>query len=39
MKKKGVFFCNFLGINPYNFVKNDLDFENKGLFDAKFYGN
>ena len=32
-------FCNFLGINTPNFVKNDPDFENKGLFDAKFHGN
>ena len=30
-------FCSFLGINTHNFVKNDPDFENKGLFDAKFY--
>ena len=39
--KKGFlkgFFCNFLGINTYNFVKNDSKFENKGLFHAKFYG-
>ena len=32
-------FCNFLGINTHNFVKNDPDLENKGLFDAKFHGN
>ena len=29
---------NFLGINAHNFVKNDPKFENKSLFDAKFYG-
>ena len=32
------FFYNFLGINPHNFVKNDPKFENKSLFDSKFYG-
>ena len=32
------FFWNFLGINTYKFVKNDPKFENKSLFDAKFYG-
>ena len=32
------FFCNFLGISTYKFVKNDPKFENKSLFDAKFYG-
>ena len=32
------FFCNFLGRNTHNFVKNDPKFENKSLFDAKFYG-
>ena len=32
------FFCNFVGINILNFVKNDPKFENKSLFDAKFYG-
>ena len=31
------FFCNFLGINIHNFAKNDPKFENKSLFDAKFY--
>ena len=31
-------FCNFLEINTHNFVKNDLKFESKSLFDAKFYG-
>ena len=27
----GYLFCNFLGINTHNFVKNDPKFENKGL--------
>ena len=31
-------FRNFLEIkNTHNFVKNDPSFENKSLFDAKFY--
>ena len=30
-------FC-ILGINTHNFVKNDPNFESKGLFDLKFYG-
>ena len=30
------FFCNFLGINTHNLVKNDLKFENKSLFDPTF---
>ena len=32
------FYCNFLEIKTHNFVKNDPKFENKSLFDAKFYG-
>ena len=32
------FFLDFLGINTHKFVKNDPKFENKSLFDAKFYG-
>ena len=28
-------FCNFLGINNRNFVKNNPKFENKDLFQAK----
>ena len=31
------FFCNFLEIKTHNFVKNHPKFENKSLFDAKFY--
>ena len=31
-------FCNFLGITAHNFVENDPKFENRSLFDAKFYG-
>ena len=31
-------FSNFLEINTHNFVQNDPKFENKNLFDAKFYG-
>ena len=38
MAPKRRIFCKFLGINIHNFVKNDPNFENKGLFDAKFYG-
>ena len=30
-------FCNFLGINTHNLVKNDLKLKNKSLFEAKFY--
>ena len=33
------YFCNFLGINTHNFVKKGPKFDNKGLFDAKFYGS
>ena len=36
--KKEEFFCKFLGISTHNFVKNDPNFESKGLFDANFYG-
>ena len=38
MAPKRRFFYKFLGINTHNFVKNDPNFKNKGLFDAKFYG-
>ena len=38
MAPKRRFFCKFLGINTHNLVKNDSNFESKGLFDAKFYG-
>ena len=38
MAPKRRVFWKFLGINTHYFVKNDPKFENKGLFDAKFYG-
>ena len=38
MAPKRKFFYKFLGINTHNFVKNDSNFEFKGLFGAKCYG-
>ena len=32
---KGFFFCNFLGINTHNFVKNDPKFDMKVFSDPK----
>ena len=32
------YFWNFLGISTCSFVKKDPKFENKSLFDTKFYG-
>ena len=34
----GWFFCNLLGINTHDVVKNHPNFENKSMFYAKFCG-